>query len=117
MLQPASIPLTEARVREVLATLAGRNGDAIARQNGTLVRDYLRIMEIHGASSALSEVMARVGDSASAVDVARIAALRAQVCGAAQVSHAGFDAVDPREEAAVLACSAEIDATLRRLSA
>jgi len=107
----ASSPLTETRVREVLAFLAHNGQRAVGAEHAGLVRDYLRMMEIHGTASSLGSVIGQVPEGAR-VNIARIAALRAQVSGGA---HAERPLFAPEEEAAVRACSVEIDAALRRL--
>lgn len=111
MAQLTGRPLTETRVRAVLSFLSHGGGPDAAPKHDALVRDYLRMMEIRGALASLSEVVGQLPDDAG-VDIARIAALRAQVSCGAQPQRPVFA---PEEEAAVRACFAEIDATLRRL--
>jgi hypothetical protein len=110
----AGNPLTVTRVRAVLSFLSHTGSRPAGSNHPALVRDYLRMMEIHGSSSSLREAVGALPNGSSPVDVARIAALRAQVsCGA----NGGRPAFSPDEEAAVRACSAEIDAAIRRLDA
>ena len=110
----AGSPLTVTRVRAVLAFLSHNDGRPVGAEHAALVRDYLRMVEIHGSAVSLREAIGAAPDAATAVNIARIAALRAQLsCGA----HDERPVFAPEEEAAVRACSAEIDATLRRLQA
>jgi cytochrome b len=111
MAQLSGSPLTEDRVRAVLSFLSQNGHGTVGAEHAGLVADYLRMMEIHGTAASLREAVGHV-PAGAAVNIARIAALRAQVsCGA----HAERPVFAPDEEAAVRACSAEIDAALREL--
>ena len=113
MAQLAGNPLTVPRVRAVLSFLTYNGIRPAAARHAAIVRDYLRMMEIHGSATSLREAVS-AAPNGSTVDVARIAALRAQVsCGA----HDERSVFAPEEEAAVRACAAEIEAALRRLDA
>jgi hypothetical protein len=114
MAQIAGNPLTVTRVRAVLSFLSHNGARPAGTKHAALARDYLRMMEIHGSANSLREAIGAAPNGGAPIDVARIAALRAQVsCGA----HAERPQFSPDEEAAVRACSTEIDAALRGLQA
>ena len=114
MAQLAGNPLTVTRVRAVLSFLTHTGNGPAGAKHSTLVRDYLRMMEIHGSAVSLREAIEAAPEARAAVDVARIAALRAQLSWGAHDERPEFA---PEEEAAVRACASEIDAALRRLQA
>ena len=114
MPQLADNPLTVTRVRAVLSFLSHNGTRPAGAGHATLVHDYLRMMEIHGSAVSLREAIEATPDARVAIDVARIAALRAQLSWGAHDQRPEFA---HEEEAAVRACSTEIDAALRRLQA
>ncbi len=114
MAELAGNPLTVTRVRAVLSFLTHNGARTAGARQAALMRDYLRMMEIHGSAVSLREAVGAAPDARAAIDIARIAALRAQLSWGAQDERPEFA---PEEEAAVRACSAEIDAALRRLQA
>ena len=114
MAELAGNPLTVTRVRAVLSFLTHNGTRPAGSRHASLMRDYLRMMEIHGSAVSLREAIGAAPDARAAIDIARIAALRAQLSWGAHDQRPEFA---PEEEAAVRACSAEIDAALRRLQA